>query len=148
MNAQENKQVVMEGYQKFMRGDIPGVLARCHDDAEWISPETETAPFSGSFHGMQGLADFFTKLDASLQAIRYEPREFIAEGDKVVAIGEATWLVKSTGRQFDTPWMHVFTFRGDKIARIQALTDTAAGERAFRSDQAGQTSTTGSQLHH
>lgn len=148
MNAQENKQLVQEGYQLFQRGDIAGILMRCHDDVDWISPETETAPFSGSFHGKQGLAEFFTKLNASLQAIRYEPLDFIAEGDKVVAVGEATWLVKSTGRQFDTPWMHMFTVRDGKIARIQAITDTAAGERAFRSDQAAQASSTGSQLHH
>jgi ketosteroid isomerase-like protein len=148
MNAQENKQFVLEGYQLFQRGDIAALIARCHDDADWISPDTETAPFSGSFHGKQGLAEFFMKLDASLQAIRFEPQEAIAEGDKVVVLGEATWLVKSTGRQFDTPWIHVFTVRDGKIARIQALTDTAAGERAFRPDQAAQASSMGTELRH
>jgi ketosteroid isomerase-like protein len=148
MNAQENKQVVMRGYELFQRGDIAGMLAQCLDDAEWISPETDTAPFSGSFHGKQGLADFFTKLDATLQAIRFEPREFIAEGDKVVVVGEATWHVKLNGRQFDTPWIHVFTLRDGKIARIQALTDTAAGERALRPEQAAQAPSMGSDLRH
>lgn len=147
MNAQENKQVVQEGYQLFQRGDIAGLLMRCHDDAEWISPDTELAPFSGSFHGKQGLAEFFSKVDANLQAIRFEPLDFIAEGDKVAVVGQATWLVKATGRQFDTPWMHVFTFRGDKIARIQAITDTAASERAFRPEQSAQAQM-GTQLHH
>ena len=147
MNAQENKQLVQEGYQLFQRGDIAGLLMRCHDDVDWISPETETAPFSGSFHGKQGLAEFFTKLDASVQAIRFELLDCIAEGDKVVAVGEATWLVKPTGRQFDTPWMHLFNLRDGKIARIQAIMDTAAGERAFRAGQAAQASA-GTQLHH
>jgi len=147
MNAQENKQLVQEGYQLFQRGDIAGMLMRCHDDVDWISPETELAPFSGTFHGKQGLAEFFTKLNASLQAIRFEPQEFIAEGEKVVAVGQATWLVKPTGQQFDTPWIHVFTLRDGKIARIQAVTDTAASERAFRTGQTAQAST-GSQLHH
>ena len=147
MNAQENKRVVMEGYELFQRGDIAGILMRCHDDAEWISPESELAPFAGNFRGKHGLAEFFTKLDASLQALRYEPQEFIAEGDKVVVVGQATWLVKTTGKQFDTPWMHVFTLRDGKIARIQALNDTAAGERAFHPDQAAQASM-GTQLHH
>jgi ketosteroid isomerase-like protein len=148
MNAQENKQLVQEGYRLFQQGDIPAMLARCHDDVDWISPETELAPFSGNFHGKQGLGEFFRKLDASLQAIRYEPLDFIAEGDKVVAVGQATWLVRSTGRQFDTPWMHLFTVRDGKIARIQAITDTAASERAFRGEQAAQTSSMGTQLRH
>jgi ketosteroid isomerase-like protein len=147
MNAQENKQVVIEGYQLFQRGDIAGMLMRCHDDVDWISPETEFTPFSGAFHGKQGLADLFTRFDANLQAIRFEPQEFIAEGDKVVAVGLATWLVKPTGRQYDTPWMHVYTMRDGKIANIQVLTDTAAGERAFRPEQPAQASMA-TQLHH
>jgi ketosteroid isomerase-like protein len=147
MNAQENKQFVLEGYQLFQRGDLAGMLARCTDDAEWISPETD-APFSGNFHGKQGIAEFFTKLDASLQTIRMEIQDAIAEGDKVVVTGEATWLAKTTGRQFDTPWIHVYTVRDGKIARVEALTDTAAGEHALRPDQAAQTSSTGTQLRH
>ena len=147
MNAQENKQLVQEGYRLFQRGDIASLLMRCHDDVDWISPETELVPFSGTFHGKQGLAEFFTKLDASLQAIRFEPLEFIAEDDKVVAVGQATWLVKPTGQQFDTPWIHLCTLRDGKIARIQALTDTAASERAFRPGQTAQASMT-QQLHH
>lgn len=148
MNAQENKQFVLEGYQLFQRGDLAGMLARCTDDAEWISPETDIAPFSGNFRGKQGIAEFFTKLDASLQTIRLEIQDAIAEGDKVVVLGEATWMVKANGQQFDTPWIHVYTVRDGKIARVQALTDTAAGERAFRSDQAAQTSSKGTELRH
>jgi ketosteroid isomerase-like protein len=148
MNAQENKQFVLEGYQLFQQGDIAGMLARCTDDAEWISPETDIAPFSGNFRGKQGIAEFFTKLDASLQTIRLEIQDAIAEGDKVVVMGQATWLVKPTGRQYDTPWIHVYTVRDGKIARVEALTDTAAGERAFRPDQAAQASSEGTQLRH
>ena len=147
MNAQQNKQRVQESYRLFQNGDIQGVLERCHDDAEWCSPDSEVMPFAGSFHGKPGIADFFSRLDATLQALRFEPQEFIAEGDKVVVVGQATWLVKTTGKQFDTPWMHVFTLRDGKIARIEALSDTAAGERAFRPEQGAQAAM-GTQLHH
>jgi ketosteroid isomerase-like protein len=33
MDAQENKRVVMEGYQMFQSGDIPQLLEHYHDDA-------------------------------------------------------------------------------------------------------------------
>ena len=147
MNAQENKQLVQEGYQEFLRGDIASMLMRCHDDAEWINPDSDTIPFAGAFHGKQGIAEFFTKLNANLQAIRFEPQAFVAEDDKVVVVGQATWQVKMNGRQFDTPWMHVFTMRDGKVASVQALTDTAATERAFRAEQPAQPSM-GTSLHH
>jgi ketosteroid isomerase-like protein len=91
--------------------------------------------------------DFFTRLGANAQTLRFEPREFIADGDKVVVLGHATWQVKPTGRTFDTAWTHVFTLRNGKMARFEAFADTAAGERAFRPDQPAQGSAA-TQLHH
>lgn len=147
MDAQQNKQLVQEAYQLFLRGDIASLIDRCQDDVEWSSPEAEFVPFSGKFHGKQGVADFFSRFGQSMQTVRFEPREFIAEGDKVVVLGEGSWQVTPTGRRFDTPWIHVFTLRDGKTARFESITDTAAGERAFRPEPGAQASMP-SQLHH
>jgi ketosteroid isomerase-like protein len=112
MDAKENKRLVMEGYEMFQRGDIPRLLERYHDDALWIEPESETVPFAGRHQGKAEIARFFAQLGETTQAMRFEPADFIAEGDKVVVTGEATWQVKATGRTYDSPWVHVFTLRG------------------------------------
>jgi len=148
MDAQENKRMVMEGYQLFQRGDIPNLLERYHDDALWIEPDVESIPFAGRHNGKAEIARFFQQLDECAQALRFEPKEFIAEGDKVVVTGEATWLAKNTGRSYDSPWVHVFTIRDGKVARFQSYQDTAAGDRAFRPDQPGQAPAAGAPLHH
>jgi ketosteroid isomerase-like protein len=135
MSTELNKQAVQEAYRMFQSGDVRSVVERCHDDCEWTSPDSDLIPMSGTFHGKQGVAEFFTRMGGAMQPTRFEPKEFIAEGDKVVVIGHATWQVKSTGRSFDTPWVHLFTMRDGKIARFEAFADTAAGERAFRPDQ-------------
>jgi ketosteroid isomerase-like protein len=135
MNTEQNKQAVQEAYRMFQNGDIRSIVESCHDDAEWCSPDSDFMPMSGTFHGKQGVAEFFARMGGAMQPTRFEPREFIAEGDKVVVIGQATWQVKSNGRSFDTPWVHLFTMRDGKIARFEAFADTAAGERAFRPDQ-------------
>jgi ketosteroid isomerase-like protein len=147
MDAQENKRLIMEGYQMFQRGDIRNLLERYHDDAEWIEPEGEYVPFAGSHHGKAGIARFFEMLNEATQPLRFEPKEFIAEGDKVVVSGESTWLAKQTGRTYDSPWVHVFTVRDGKVARFVNYHDTAAGERAFRPDQPGQAAA-GMPMHH
>jgi ketosteroid isomerase-like protein len=147
MNAQENKQRVMEGYQKFKNGDIPGLLEMYQDDAQWIEPESELIPFSGKHTGKAGIAQFFQELDQAVQPLQFTPKEFIAEGDKVIVLGEASWLVKNTGRTYDNTWVHVFTLRDGKVARFEDYHDTAASERAFRPDQPGQASA-GAPLHH
>ena len=148
MDAQENKQLIMEGYRLFQTGDIPALLARYRDDAEWVIPDAQSVPFAGSYHGKAEIAQFFARLDAAVDTIAFTPQEFIAEGDKVVVIGEATWSAKPTGRSFGGPWVHVFTVRDGKIARFQSYDDTAASERAFLPDQPGQGTSTAAPLHH
>jgi ketosteroid isomerase-like protein len=147
MNAQENKRLVMEGYQKYQNGDIPALLQMYHDDAVWIEPDSEHIPFAGKHAGKGEIARFFQDLDRASQALRFVPKDFIAEGDKVIVTGEATWLVRDTGRTYDSPWVHIFTLRDGKVASFQDYHDTAASERAYRPDQPGQTSA-GAPLHH
>jgi hypothetical protein len=147
MNAQENKRLVMEGYQKYQNGDIPALLQMYHDDAVWIEPDSEHIPFAGTHTGKGEIARFFQDLDRAAQPLRFEPKDFIAEGDKVIVTGEASWLVRDTGRTYDSPWVHVFTLRDGKVSRFQDFHDTAASERAYRPDQPGQTSA-GAPLHH
>ena len=147
INTQQNKQVVAAGYRDFQGGNIQKLLERYHDDAEWSTPESDVVPFSGTFHGKSGIAQFFAKLNDAVQTIRFEPKQFIAEGDKVVVTGDASWLAKPTGRTYDSPWVHVLTLREGKVARFEAYYDTAASERAFQPGQPGQPSAaTG--LHH
>ena len=147
MSTAENKNFVMEGYRQFKSGDIPQLLERYHDNAEWISPESDLVPFAGKFHGKQGIAQFFAKLDATVQTLRFEPQRMIAEGDKVIVIGEGSWLVKATGQSYDTAWVHVFTMRDGKVAQFEVFSDTAASEKAFRPDLGAQ-ATRSTPLHH
>lgn len=148
MNAQENKQVVMQGYKLYQSGDIPRLLALFHEDALWIEPEVENVPFSGRHAGKAEIAGFFRQLENAAQGMRFEPTTFVAEDDKVVVTGEATWMVKATGRTYDSPWVHVFTFRHGKVAQFRNYTDTAAAEKAFMPLRPGETAATGATLRH
>jgi ketosteroid isomerase-like protein len=135
MNAQENKQVVLRGYQLFQNKDIQGLLELYADDIEWIGYESEYIPFAGAYRGKNQVAEFFSTLDQAQEAIRFEPQNVIAENDKVVVTGQAEWLVKSTGQKYDSFWVHVLTLQDGKVTQFQHYDDTAAAEAAFRSPQ-------------
>ncbi len=134
MTTQENKRLVMEAYELFKKGDIPSLLERYRDDAEWIGPDSDIVPFAGNYHGKAGIAQFFQKLGESSQATRFEVRDCIAEGDKVVVIGEASWLVKATGRSYDVPWTHVITLSDGKVTSFETIYDNTTAEKAFGAD--------------
>jgi ketosteroid isomerase-like protein len=122
----------MEGYKRFLNKDLEGVLERFSEDVEFVGPELDCTPFAGCYHGKDEVRQYFAKLDAAQEAMRFEPTAFIAEDDKVAVTGSATWHVKSTGLDYSSPWAHVFTVRDGKVTRFEQYVDTAATEHAFR----------------
>ncbi len=132
MGEQDNTNLVQQAYGNFQRGDIPGVLGLLSEDVEWETPETEEMPFASMYRGVEEVGQFFSTLDEVQEVLQFEPTEFVAQNDKVVALGHYAWLVKATGKEFHSDFAHVFTVRDGKVTRFQEYTDTAAANAAFR----------------
>ena len=132
MNKQENTKLVQQVYENFKSGDIKALLNLLSDNIEWQLPEIENVPFSGTSRGHEQMGEFFASLVDTQEVQHFEPREFIAHGDKVVALGHYAWLVKSTGRQFGGDFAHVFTVHDGKVVRFHEYMDTAAAAAAHR----------------
>jgi ketosteroid isomerase-like protein len=133
MNEQENSALVQQGYKFFSQGDIPGVLKLMSPDVAWVLNKVENVPFTGTFKGVEGVAQFFTALSGAMDLLKYEPREFIAQGNKVVVLGESRYRVKGQKDEFDERWVDVLTVENGKITRYEQYGNTAQLERAFKS---------------
>ena len=127
-----NTEIVQSAYECFGKGDIPGLITKLSDDIEWSVPEIENAAFAGSRTGKDAVGEFFTQLVEAEDMTRFEPLEFIAEGDKVVVLGESEATVRSTGKSYQTDWVHVFHVHDGKIKEFQEFFDNAAATRAFQ----------------
>ena len=77
------------------------------------------------------MAEFFQQLTASLDFQRFEPREFIAQRDKVVTLGHYTGRSKATGQSFESDWVMVFTVRNGLVSRFMEFADSAGINAAF-----------------
>ena len=132
MNEQENVRLVQQAYESFGRGDIQGVLNSLSEQVEWRTPKPEGVPFGGEYRGRQGVGRFFAELNEHEQVTRFEPREFIAQGDRVVACGVYACTAKATGRKVESEWVHLFTIRNGKVVKFQEHFDTAAAVNAHR----------------
>lgn len=130
--SESNLQIVQSAYEKFGSGDIPGMLSLLSDDISWTVPEIENASFAGNRRGSDAVGEFFAQLDESENITRFEPLEFIVEGDKVVVIGESAATVKSTGKNFETDWVHIFHLHDGKITSFHEFFDNAAATRAYQ----------------
>jgi len=148
MTTQENKQLAINGYQMFLKGNIQGVIDMCADDIEWTSADLPNIPFTGAFHGKAGVMDFFQKLGAMVEFLDYQPQTFIADDEKVAVSGVSTVRVRATGATYDDIWVHIFTMKNGKMVRFEQFHNTAAAVAAFMPTMASAAMQTQTPAHH
>ncbi len=132
MNETTNTQIVQTTYEKFGSGDLEGLLSFLAENISWTTPVVQNSPLGGNRAGLAAVREFFTLLPAHENMTVFEPREFIAQGDKVAVLGSFTATVISTGRTYSSEWVHIFTLSDGKITDFLELFDTAAAEKAFQ----------------
>ncbi len=135
MNEQENTKLVQRTYELFKSGDIETLLKMYSDDVSWETPKVENAPFGGKISGRENVAEFFSRLDESEECLALEPTEFIAQGNKVVVLGNFSWRIKSTNKEYASDFAHVVTVADDKITGFYEFFDNAAAGRAYTAAQ-------------
>jgi ketosteroid isomerase-like protein len=59
-----------------------------------------------------------------------EPREFIAQGDRVLVVGYARGTILTTNKPFEDDWIFAITVRNGKLTNIREYIDTQALARA------------------
>ena len=132
MNETTNLEIARTAYEKFGAGDIAGLLAMFDGDIKWTVPEVENAPFGGSRTGVENVARFFQELVTAEEITNFEPREFLAQGDRVVVLGHSAATVRETNREYATDWVHVFRLKDGKVTEFLEFFDNAAATRAFQ----------------
>ena len=132
MSEQENIAVAQQAYTNFKTGNINALVDQMTDDVVWQLPEIKNVPLAGKRTGRDGVADFFATLARDQEVIEFEPRESIAQNDKVVSLGHYKWLVKETGSEFASDFVHIFTIRDGKIAGFREHFDSAVVAAAYQ----------------
>lgn len=125
MAEPDNVRCVEEIYGAFARGDVPAVLDQLDDDVDWYDPGPAEVSHAGRYRGREDVGRFFSLLGETLDFEAFEPREFLADGDRVVVLGSMRATVKRTGRSFENEWAMVWRFERGKVARWQVYEDTA-----------------------
>ena len=132
MSTEKNVQTVKDFFAAIGRGDKEGLLALIAEDIEWIIPG-EDWPLAGTHRGHAGLADLLQTASKSIETST-EPREFVAQGDRVLVVGFATGKIKATNKTFEDHWVFDITVRNDKLTYVREYVDTQALARASESD--------------
>ena len=87
MSAEENTRLVQSAYEAFGQGDMAAFAEVMADDIEWVDPgDPDDDPNAGTFKGKEAVLGWFGGLASTRDYTTFEPREFIAQNDKVVSL--------------------------------------------------------------
>ena len=136
VQEQHNLDVVRKGYEAFGRNDIAALLALLDEHVSWVTPGPADLPTAGARRGHAAVAEFFQSLTSVGEILRFEPKEFIAQGDRVIVLGDDTTRVNATGKKVDNRWTHSFTVRNSKVVAFEEYGDVSALVAEIRSAQA------------
>ena len=129
MSIEKNVRVVKDFFAATGSGDKQALLALVAEDIEWIIPG-EDWPLAGTHRGHAGLAATLRKAFEEMEMTYPKPPEFVAQGDRVLAIGVATGKIKATNKTFRDDWVFDITLRKGRLTKIREYIDTQALARA------------------
>src|SRR5882672_3477813 len=135
MSTEKNVQTVKDFFAAIGRGDREDLLALVAEDIEWIIPG-EDWPLAGTRRGHAGLANLLETASKTMETST-EPREYVAQGDRVLVVGVATGKIKATNKPFKDDWVFAITVRNGKVTKIREYIDTQALARASQMDASG-----------
>ena len=125
MSIEINVQVVKDFFAAMGSGEKEGVLALVAEDIEWIIPG-EGWPLAGTHRGHAGVAATLRKASEEVEMTYTKPPEFVAQGDRVLAIGVAVGKIKATDKTFEDHWVFDITLQNGKLKSVTEYIDTQA----------------------
>jgi ketosteroid isomerase-like protein len=125
--SEDNLAVVRKAYELFGSGDIDQLMESIDEACEYdVAGPPEKLPWVRVYRGHSQIRQFFSKLDEHLDISVFEPREFIAQGNTVVVLGDEECRVKATGKVYADEWVHVLKIEDRKIKSLREYFHTAS----------------------
>lgn len=122
MGAQENKQTARDAYDAFARGDAEGAMRNIDESIHWTARGDNT--LTGEYDGKQAVGELWGKLAG--KGFKTSPREFIADGNKVIVLTTATFAGETTEN------VDVLTYNdAGKLVAFDVFGDTTLADRVF-----------------
>jgi uncharacterized protein len=130
-DTEHNLDVIRAVYERYTAGDLEAIFGSLASDVVWraVGPP-ERLRFAKTYQGCDGVRAFFRALTEDWELISYKVNEFIAQGDRVVALTDACLCHKETGKIVATSIADVFRLRDGKIVEFCEFFDSAAAVEA------------------
>lgn len=131
MSEKDNVACIVKIYEAFGRGDVGFIVAQLTDDVRWVTHFDPVVPWAGDYSGKTSVPKFFAAIGGAVDVTRFDPQEFVAQGDTVVSIGEFGFSARTTGKAHLSRWVFIWKFRQGRIHDYEQFHDASIAS-AFR----------------
>lgn len=128
--ADDRIAALRRGYEAFNRGDMDGVFVDV--DPGFVVADRAEVPDPQVLHGVEGAKAALQRLHEEFDDYRFEIEEVIEVGDQLVFVLRQSGRGKLSGVDATGPIVHLWGFRGDRIASLRAFSDRDEAVAAAR----------------
>ncbi|MCB9907220.1 MAG: nuclear transport factor 2 family protein [Planctomycetes bacterium] len=119
-------------YRAFADKDISSILGMLSDDIEWGEPENPFNPAGGTRKGHSGFLEWISIGKNAEDILVLSPQKMLTDLDSVAVVGHMKCRAISTGKVYESDFVHLVTLRDGKICKFQEFFDTYVAGEAFR----------------
>jgi ketosteroid isomerase-like protein len=114
-------------------GDYQPLIAILSEGVNFRATIPEGTPISGVFQGRNAVEKYFREIIVNVADFNQQvPMEFVDHHNKVIVLGDDSYVLKKTGQMFRSPYAMVVTFDGDFISDILIIQDLSGILQAYR----------------
>ena len=130
-DAASNVEILKPIYQRWgdsKGGSVDEFMNLCADNIAFGSlaqGTPEGARYLTGYDSRAALKEYFAGLARDWDMLDWRTNEFIAQGDRVVALVQCTWRYKKTGKVVSTPKVDIWRFANGKAVEFFEFYDTA-----------------------
>jgi uncharacterized protein len=126
----ENVGILRDAYDTWANSKAANIdcwVSIIADDARLTSlaDGARSLRFTSARSGRSEIIDYLKGLTADWEMIFYRIDEYVAQGERVVAIGATSWRNKRTGKIVVTPKVDLWRMRVGKVVQFSEFYDTA-----------------------
>jgi uncharacterized protein len=123
--SQENVEVVREGWDAWLRGDLPGLFRQFDPNVVWDTSHFHDWP-EPTYHGIEGVERFLSEWQDVWEGLEVDVEDVRAAPDgRVLSLILQRGKGRSSGLAMEMKMAQVATLRNGKITRLDNYEDRA-----------------------
>lgn len=108
-------QIVLQAYEKFGKGDVPGLLSLCDDKVQFDIEDPMFDAKTRLFNGKAEVGKFFEELGTKIKYSKFQPTRFAADGNDVFVLVETEYEHPATKKKYASQYTHHFKVANGKV---------------------------------